>query len=1083
MKKITLMFLFAIFSVFLYSSKAQILNQNASWPNAAWSVTGTYNAGATAFEADPTITSNFAFDDDDAGNPSDDDIAAESPIIDLTAAYTAGEMWLTVTADYVYRYLANDELVFQYWDADAASWNNWGASFDTLGNTTTLTDNFCSGTPTTFNSEILDITAFTATQQSGFRYRIYYNDDPAPETGDWNYGFCFSSPTITSTSCPAPSVVSVSNETDTTADLSWTENGLATAWNIEVVDITGGGTVTGTATDSGITNPYTLTGLVELNDYEFYLQSDCGGGDLSIWVGPFTFSTIASCLAPSSLAATNLTNDSAELSWTENGTTSLWNIELVDITAGGTVTGVATETGVTNPYDLTALLSNNDYEFYVQADCGNPSVSTWSGPFAFTTLCDSFIAPYTEDFETFTVSSSAFVDENCWTGTNLGGYLWEVAATTDTSSSATGPASGVSDGNYLFTEASSGVTGNTIDFISPLVDLSTLTEPSLAFDYHMFGVNMGTLEVIISDGATSTLEFSLTGEQQLEADAFKTAYIDLVAYVGQTIQVTFRGVRGAGYESDMAIDNVVFDELPSCVDPDDLSVDNETDATADLSWSDYGIVSTWNIEIVDVTAGGTATGVATVSGVTNPYTVTGLEQLNDYEFYVQADCSATWVGPFAFSTIASCLEPTALTATNITSSSADLGWTEGGTESLWNIEIVDITAGGTVTGVATYSGVSNPYTVASLVQLNDYEFYVQADCGIDGTSVWAGPFAFSTIASCPEPTLLTVTTITSVSADLGWTENGSSSNWDVEWGTIGFTPTGTPNVNDTSDNPYNLTGLTSATSYDFYVRSDCGMDDTDVSIWVGPITFQTQCNSTNVPFIEDFESSLTLGCGSAINEGSGNTWEVVNYNDYGFLNTNVLRYKWNTSNPADTWYFTQGINLTAGTSYTLVYDYGDTGTTFPESLNVAYGTAASAAAMTNALADHPNIGTVGPINNSVEITPATTGVYYFGFHAYSDADQFYLFVDNISVDVTLGVDEFQLDGFKYYPNPVNSTLTLNAQKNISNVSVFNMLGQEVIRTTPNNVSNEVDMSNLNSGAYFIKVTIDNVTETIKIIKN
>ncbi|PKG52411.1 T9SS type A sorting domain-containing protein [Olleya sp. 1-3] len=72
--------------------------------------------------------------------------------------------------------------------------------------------------------------------------------------------------------------------------------------------------------------------------------------------------------------------------------------------------------------------------------------------------------------------------------------------------------------------------------------------------------------------------------------------------------------------------------------------------------------------------------------------------------------------------------------------------------------------------------------------------------------------------------------------------------------------------------------------------------------------------------------------------------------------------------------------------------------------------------------------------------------------------------------------------FSYYPNPVSDNLTLKAQKEISNVSVYNMIGQEVYRNAPNSVNNSVDMSNLQAGAYFVKVTIDNVTETIKVIK-
>ena len=72
--------------------------------------------------------------------------------------------------------------------------------------------------------------------------------------------------------------------------------------------------------------------------------------------------------------------------------------------------------------------------------------------------------------------------------------------------------------------------------------------------------------------------------------------------------------------------------------------------------------------------------------------------------------------------------------------------------------------------------------------------------------------------------------------------------------------------------------------------------------------------------------------------------------------------------------------------------------------------------------------------------------------------------------------------FTYYPNPVSNTLTLNAQRNIQSVSVKNMLGQEVLRATPNTVNSVLDMSNLTSGSYFVNVTVEGVSETVRIIK-
>lgn len=83
---------------------------------------------------------------------------------------------------------------------------------------------------------------------------------------------------------------------------------------------------------------------------------------------------------------------------------------------------------------------------------------------------------------------------------------------------------------------------------------------------------------------------------------------------------------------------------------------------------------------------------------------------------------------------------------------------------------------------------------------------------------------------------------------------------------------------------------------------------------------------------------------------------------------------------------------------------------------------------------------------------------------------------------TLSVSEKSLNSFEYFPNPATNKLTLKAQQNIQHVSVFNMLGQEVMRTNMNVQRGELDMSSLQSGHYFVKVSINSTVETLKIIK-
>jgi len=88
----------------------------------------------------------------------------------------------------------------------------------------------------------------------------------------------------------------------------------------------------------------------------------------------------------------------------------------------------------------------------------------------------------------------------------------------------------------------------------------------------------------------------------------------------------------------------------------------------------------------------------------------------------------------------------------------------------------------------------------------------------------------------------------------------------------------------------------------------------------------------------------------------------------------------------------------------------------------------------------------------------------------------------LSVSSVLGVDDFQQDSFKYSPNPVDEVLTLNAQNNIDDVKVYNMLGQEVMRSQPQAFDSQLDMSKLQSGAYFVQVTIGTTTQTVRVIK-
>jgi hypothetical protein len=91
--------------------------------------------------------------------------------------------------------------------------------------------------------------------------------------------------------------------------------------------------------------------------------------------------------------------------------------------------------------------------------------------------------------------------------------------------------------------------------------------------------------------------------------------------------------------------------LPSCLPPSDLTAENITSDSADLSWTANGDL--FDIEIVET--GEEPTSIPTETGVSNPYIAEGLNPSTAYDYYVRQDCGdddgvSMWAGPFSFTT-------------------------------------------------------------------------------------------------------------------------------------------------------------------------------------------------------------------------------------------------------------------------------------------------------------------------------------------------------------------------------------------------------------------------------------------------
>jgi hypothetical protein len=85
--------------------------------------------------------------------------------------------------------------------------------------------------------------------------------------------------------------------------------------------------------------------------------------------------------------------------------------------------------------------------------------------------------------------------------------------------------------------------------------------------------------------------------------------------------------------------------------------------------------------------------------------------------------------------------------------------------------------------------------------------------------------------------------------------------------------------------------------------------------------------------------------------------------------------------------------------------------------------------------------------------------------------------------LAVGIAENALEGFAYYPNPTNGSLSLKSVNNIESVALFNMLGQNVLSAKVGATTSDLDISALATGTYVMKVVVEGQTGTFRVLKN
>lgn len=83
---------------------------------------------------------------------------------------------------------------------------------------------------------------------------------------------------------------------------------------------------------------------------------------------------------------------------------------------------------------------------------------------------------------------------------------------------------------------------------------------------------------------------------------------------------------------------------------------------------------------------------------------------------------------------------------------------------------------------------------------------------------------------------------------------------------------------------------------------------------------------------------------------------------------------------------------------------------------------------------------------------------------------------------TLGINDFVIKDFIYYPNPVKNVLAISNTSLIDEVTLISIKGEILLVKRINNRHSEIDLSNFSKGVYFLKVKAEETEKTVKLVK-
>jgi hypothetical protein len=254
---------------------------------------------------------------------------------------------------------------------------NWGTvtsaqSYD-IRYKATSDSNWISTTSSTNSTAISGLTAETEYE---FQVRAVCSDGASDYSSSANF-----TTSAATQECRVPSGLDATDIEQTSATLNWGTVSTAQSYDIRYKETSDSSWISTTSS----TNSTAISGLTAETEYEFQVRAVCSDGtsDYSSSANFTTSAATQECGVPSRLDATNITEDSATLTWSEVSSATDYRIQYREVGAGTwtTITSSSPSAGISG------LAAGTQYEFQVQSICSSGD-SDYSDAITFTTLSD-----------------------------------------------------------------------------------------------------------------------------------------------------------------------------------------------------------------------------------------------------------------------------------------------------------------------------------------------------------------------------------------------------------------------------------------------------------------------------------------------------------------------------------------------------------------------------------------------------------------------------------------------------------------------------------------------------------------------